>query len=157
MRNDISVDMGSAPDRKGNIELCRFGSTALLFLSGTDKPFIVASDYDRHTGNWSSAAYFADFKLAFSAADIDSGTEAQARPRPSRVCEKSVSLQDIVTATGTDIVKRTLRKCIEESLTAARESCDEGLDEMMSAKNEEAELLKEDGNRNEPTDEIDHG
>lgn len=44
-------DTGIAPDPKGNVELVRFGSTAILFCGG-DEPFMVVKGYDRKTGEW---------------------------------------------------------------------------------------------------------
>lgn len=42
---------GIAPDPKGNVELTRFGSTAILFCGG-DQPFMVVKGYDGKTGEW---------------------------------------------------------------------------------------------------------
>lgn len=42
---------GIAPDPKGNVELTRFGSTAILFCGG-DQPFMVVRGYDGKTGEW---------------------------------------------------------------------------------------------------------
>ena len=40
-----------APDPKGNVELVRFDSTAILFCGG-DEPFMVVKGYNRKTGEW---------------------------------------------------------------------------------------------------------
>lgn len=48
-------DTGIAPDPKGNVELVRFGSTAILFCGG-DEPFAVVKGYDGKTGEWSGDA-----------------------------------------------------------------------------------------------------
>lgn len=50
---DIDIkDTGIAPDPKGNVQLVRFGTTAILFCGG-DKPFAVVKGYDGKTGAWS--------------------------------------------------------------------------------------------------------
>lgn len=49
---DVDIrDTGIAPDPKGNVELVRFDSTAILFCGG-DEPFMVVKGYDRKTGEW---------------------------------------------------------------------------------------------------------
>ena len=58
----MNVDIqgtGIAPDPMGNIELTRFGSTAILYCGG-DEPFMVAKGYDRKTGEWSGEAVSVD-------------------------------------------------------------------------------------------------
>lgn len=57
---DIDIQStGISPDPKGNIELTRFGSTAILYCGG-DEPFMVARGYDRKTGEWSGEAVYVD-------------------------------------------------------------------------------------------------
>lgn len=68
MENDIQ-GTGIAPDPKGNIELVRFGSTAILFCGG-DEPFAVVNGYDGKTGEWSGdSVRVDDLSVAWDIAD----------------------------------------------------------------------------------------
>lgn len=63
--------MGIAPDPKGNVELVRFGSTAILFCGG-DEPFAVVKGYDGKTGEWSGDPVRTDdLSAAWDIADPD--------------------------------------------------------------------------------------
>lgn len=60
---------GIAPDSKGNVELVRFGSTAILFCGG-DEPFAVVKGYDGKTGEWSGDSVCVDdLSVAWDIAD----------------------------------------------------------------------------------------
>ncbi len=64
-------DIEIAPDPKGNVELVRFGSTAILFCGG-DEPFAVVKGYDGKTGEWSGdAVRVDDLSVAWDIADPD--------------------------------------------------------------------------------------
>lgn len=69
---DVDIrDAGIAPDPKGNVELVRFGSTAILFCGG-DEPFAVVKGYDGKTGEWSGdAVRVDDLSVAWDIADPD--------------------------------------------------------------------------------------
>ena len=60
---------GIAPDPKGNVELTRFGSTAILFCGG-DEPFMVVRGYDGKTGEWlGDSVRVNDLSVAWDIAD----------------------------------------------------------------------------------------
>lgn len=60
---------GIAPDPKGNVELTRFGSTAILFCGG-DEPFMVVRGYDGKTGEWlGDSVRVDDLSVAWDIAD----------------------------------------------------------------------------------------
>lgn len=62
---------GISPDPKGNVELVRFGSTAILFCGG-DEPFAVVKGYDRKTGEWSGdSVRVDDLSVAWDIADSE--------------------------------------------------------------------------------------
>lgn len=67
---DIDIqETGIKPDPKGNVELVRFGSTAILFCGG-DEPFAVVNGYDGKTGEWSGdAVRVDDLSVAWDIAD----------------------------------------------------------------------------------------
>ncbi|RHL25386.1 hypothetical protein [Collinsella sp. AF38-3AC] len=67
---DIDIqETGIKPDPKGNVELVRFGSTAILFCGGGE-PFMVAKGYDGKTGEWSgNAVRVDDLSVAWDIAD----------------------------------------------------------------------------------------
>lgn len=67
---DIDIQgTGIAPDPKGNVELVRFGSTAILFCGG-DEPFAVVKGYDGKTGEWSGdPVRVDDLSVAWDIAD----------------------------------------------------------------------------------------
>lgn len=67
---DIDIQgTGIAPDPKGNVELVRFGSTAILFCGG-DEPFAVVKGYDGKTGEWSGdSVRVDDLSVAWDIAD----------------------------------------------------------------------------------------
>ena len=70
MSGDNGYESDIAPDPKGNIELVRYGDTALLFRGTEHQPFVVAPGYDRSTGEWSgSGRYFDDLAEACDAAN----------------------------------------------------------------------------------------
>lgn len=75
----MNVDIqgtGIAPDPMGNIELTRFGSTAILYCGG-DEPFAVVRGYDRKTGEWSGeAVYVYDLSVAWDIANPEIIEEA---------------------------------------------------------------------------------
>ena len=74
---DVGIQVtGIAPDPMGNIELTRFGSTAILYCGG-DEPFMVAKGYDRKTGEWSGeAVYVDDLSVAWDIANPEIIEEA---------------------------------------------------------------------------------
>lgn len=74
---DVGIQgTGIAPDPMGNIELTRFGSTAILYCGG-DEPFAVAKGYDRKTGEWSGeAVYVDDLSVAWDIANPEIIEEA---------------------------------------------------------------------------------
>lgn len=60
---------GIAPDPKGNVELTRFGSIAILFCGG-DEPFMVVRGYDGKTGEWlGDSVRVDDLSVAWDIAD----------------------------------------------------------------------------------------
>lgn len=77
---DIDIaGTGIAPDPKGNVELVRFGSTAILFCGG-DEPFMVAKGYDGKTGEWSGdSVRVADLSVAWDIADPEIIEDATVR------------------------------------------------------------------------------
>lgn len=59
-------------DPKGKIVLQEFGSTAVLMRPGNPyEPFVVASGYDRSTGEWASGYYTSDLAYAMDMANPD--------------------------------------------------------------------------------------
>lgn len=57
------------PDPRGNVELTRFGSTAILFCGG-DEPFMVVKGYDSKTGVWTGdSVRVDDLSVAWDIAD----------------------------------------------------------------------------------------
>lgn len=57
------------PDPRGNVELTRFGSTAILFCGG-DEPFMVVKGYDSKTGEWTGDSVCVDdLSVAWDIAD----------------------------------------------------------------------------------------
>lgn len=57
------------PDPRGNVELTRFGSTAILFCGG-DEPFMVVKGYDGKTGEWTGdSVRVDDLSVAWDIAD----------------------------------------------------------------------------------------
>lgn len=74
---DVDIrDTGIAPDPKGNIELVRFDSTAILFCGG-DEPFMVVKGYDRKTGEWhGDPVCVDDLSVAWDIADPEVIEEA---------------------------------------------------------------------------------
>lgn len=57
------------PDPRGNVELTRFGSTAILFCGG-DEPFMVVKGYDSKTGEWTGdSVRVDDLSVAWDIAD----------------------------------------------------------------------------------------
>lgn len=70
---------GIAPDPKGNVELTRFGSTAILFCGG-DKPFMVVRGYDGKTGEWlGDSVRVDDLSVAWDIADPEIIEDATVR------------------------------------------------------------------------------
>lgn len=142
----ISADRAFAA--KGNLELCHFGSTALLFRPGAAIPYIVAEDYDRNTGEWGSESRFADLATAFHVAEgAGEVTEKSAdRCDSSRAHEGSradtLSFKAIVDTVGSNAVRKVLDDYLEGALSD-RWRDDEDLDEMIGAKFEEAELCSD--------------
>lgn len=57
------------PNPRGNVELTRFGSTAILFCGG-DEPFMVVKGYDSKTGEWTGdSVRVDDLSVAWDIAD----------------------------------------------------------------------------------------
>lgn len=156
MSDFSSKGLDNPVDPKGNIELCHFGDTALLFRPGAVMPYVVADNYDRENGEWSSGSYFDDLGRAFEAADPEIIEDASLRVTrgdvrqgledmnvevtPQNEFEVETSLKEIVSVAGPDIVHKAIQECIEESLIEAKQLDGESLDEMMSAKESEAEI-----------------
>lgn len=70
---------GIAPDPKGNVELTRFGSTAILFCGG-DEPFMVVRGYDGKTGEWlGDSVRVDDLSVAWDIADPEIIEDATVR------------------------------------------------------------------------------
>lgn len=67
---DIDIqDTEIKPDPRGNVELTRFGSTAILFCGG-DGPFMVVKGYDSKTGEWTGdSVRVDDLSVAWDIAD----------------------------------------------------------------------------------------
>lgn len=82
---------GISPDPKGNVELVRFGSTAILFCGG-DEPFAVVKGYDGETGEWSGdPVRVADLSAAWDIADpeiIEGATVKWTRGDVARILER---------------------------------------------------------------------
>lgn len=77
-----------SPDPKGNIELVHFGDTAILFRGGDKNPFIVASGYDRKSGEWHGPAeYVNDLSRAWDLANPNIVEDATVKWTRSEVAE----------------------------------------------------------------------
>ena len=67
--NQAALD---AIDPKGNIVLKEFGDTAVLFRPQNNyEPYVVASRYDKDSGEWSHGSYFSDLGHAWEKANPD--------------------------------------------------------------------------------------
>lgn len=67
--NQAALD---AIDPKGNIVLKEFGDTAVLFRPQNNyEPYVVASGYDKSSGEWSHGSYFSDLGHAWEKANPD--------------------------------------------------------------------------------------
>lgn len=67
--NQAALD---AIDSKGNIVLKEFGDTAVLFRpQNSYEPYVVASEYDKSSGEWSFGSYFSDLGHAWEKANPD--------------------------------------------------------------------------------------
>lgn len=85
---DIDIqNTGIKPDPKGNVELVRFGSTAILFCGG-DEPFMVAKGYDGRTGEWSGdAVRVNDLSVAWDIADPEIIEDATVKWKRSDIAD----------------------------------------------------------------------
>ena len=85
---DVGIQgTGIAPDPMGNIELTRFGSTAILYCGG-DEPFAVVRGYDRKTGEWSGeAVYVDDLSVAWDIANPEIIEEATVKWTRGNIAE----------------------------------------------------------------------
>lgn len=91
MENDIQ-GTGIAPDPKGNIELVRFGSTAILFCGG-DEPFAVVNGYDGKTGEWSGdSVRVDDLSVAWDIADPEIIEDATVKWTRTDVADISLAI-----------------------------------------------------------------
>lgn len=150
------IDTDNPIDPKGNIQLCHFGDTALLFRPGAVMPYVVAQNYDRQSGEWSSGSYFDNLGHAFDAADPEVIEDASLRftskdvaqgltdmgiePTPSNQFEAEKSLKEIIDVAGENVVHQAIQECIDQSLIEVKDSRGESLDQMMNAKSDEAEF-----------------